>query len=291
MSSQLPTPPASSAGSPHPTERVRVIRLLEAYGLTPNTELGQHFLADENLVDLSLREVGVTSSDVALEVGAGVGVLTRALARRARWVHAIEIDRRLAPLLAEVLADDTNVSVHWQDAMRMPLGDLDPAPTVFVSNLPYSIATPLVVESTWQLPTLRGWAVMVQREVAERWLAHSGDPTYGAPSVLIQMACAVVSRRNVGREVFIPRPRVDSALVALRRTHPGAAPHVRTLVRAAFAQRRKTLANNLTTNGVARGDVVAVLEELGLPSTARPEHLSPDNYRIVAERLTWPTDA
>jgi 16S rRNA (adenine1518-N6/adenine1519-N6)-dimethyltransferase len=264
------------------------VRLLEAHGLSPNTDLGQHFLADENLVDLSLREVGVASDDVALEVGAGVGVLTRALAHAARWVHAVEIDRRLAPLLAEVIGGSANVSVHWTDAMRMALGELDPAPTVLVSNLPYSIATPLVVESTWQLPSLRGWSVMVQREVADRWLARPGDPTYGGPSVLIQMACEVTFRRNVGREVFIPRPRVDSALVVLRRIHPGAAPDVRALVRAAFGQRRKTLANNLAAHGMLRADVVAVLEELELPATARPEHLSPDHYRIVAERLSWP---
>ncbi len=268
---------------------MRVIRLLEAHGLVPNTDLGQHFLADENLVDLSLREVGLTANDVALEVGAGVGVLTRALAKRARWVHALEIDRRLAPLLGDVISGEHNITVHWTDAMRMRLGDLDPAPTVFVSNLPYAIATPLVVESTWQLPTLRGWSVMTQREVADRWLAQPGDPTYGAPSVLIQMACAVTFRRNVGREVFVPRPRVDSALVVFRRTHPGAAPNVRALVRAAFGQRRKTLANNLAGGGIARADVVAILEELGLPPTARPEHLSPDNYRIVAERLVWPS--
>jgi 16S rRNA (adenine1518-N6/adenine1519-N6)-dimethyltransferase len=270
---------------------VRVIRLLEAHGLVPNTDLGQHFLADENIVDLSVREVGVTSNDVALEIGAGVGVLTRALAKSARWVHAVEIDRRLAPLLAEVISGDDNVTMHWTDAMRMSLGDLDPAPTVLVSNLPYAIATPLVAESTWQLPTLRGWSVMTQREVADRWLAQPGDPTYGAPSVLIQMACAVTFRRNIGREVFVPRPRVDSALVVFRRTNPGAAPHVRTLVRTAFGQRRKTLANNLAGSGLARGDVVAVLEELGLPATARAEHLSPDNYRIVAERLVWPSES
>jgi len=266
-----------------------VIRLLEAHGLSPNTDLGQHFLADENLVDLSLREASLTPADVVLEVGAGVGVLTRALAGAVAWVHAVEIDTRLEPLLTEVLQGQTNVTVLWQDAMRLELGTLDPAPTALVSNLPYAIATPLVVESTWQLPALRVWSVMVQREVADRWTARPGDPAYGAPSVLVQLAAELAFRRNVGREVFVPRPRVESALIVLRRTGPGAAPELRALVRAAFAQRRKTLANNLTAHAIARADVAGVLEELGLPAAARPEHLAPDQYRILADRLPWPT--
>jgi 16S rRNA (adenine1518-N6/adenine1519-N6)-dimethyltransferase len=291
MNSPPPTPPASSAGSPQPGARVRVIRLLEAHGLAPNTDLGQHFLADENLVDLSLREAHLTPDDVALEVGAGVGVLTRALARAVCRVHAVEIDTRLAPLLADVLQGIPNVAVYWQDAMRVDLGALRPAPTALVSNLPYAIATPLVVESTWRLPALRVWSVMVQREVADRWTAQPGDPAYGAPSVLIQLAAAPVFRRNVGREVFIPRPRVDSALVVLRRTGPGAGAPLRDLVRAAFAQRRKTLANNLAGHGLARTDIALVLDELGLPASARAEHLAPGQYRTLAERLPWPTSS
>lgn len=289
MSSPPPTPPASSAGNPTPNARVRVIRLLAEHGLSPNTDLGQHFLADENLVDLSLREAHLRPADVVLEVGAGVGVLTRALAGTVAWVHAVEIDRRLELLLADVLDGQQNVTIHWGDAMRLALGALAPEPTALVSNLPYAIATPVVVESTWQLPALRVWSVMVQREVADRWLARPGDPSYGAPSVMIQLAAKPTFRRNVGREVFVPRPRVDSALVVLQRTGPGAEPALRGLVRAAFAQRRKTLANNLAAQGFGRTDVAGVLEELGLPAAARPEHLAPDQFRLLAERVPWPT--
>jgi len=289
MNSPPPTPPASSAGSPAPNTRVRVIRVLEAHGLTPNTDLGQHFLVDENLVDLSLREAHFRPGAVVLEIGAGVGVLTRALADHARHVHAVEIDTRLTPILADVIQGCTNVSVHWGDALRMDLPALSPAPDAMVSNLPYSIATPLLLESTWQLPTIDVWSVMVQREVADRWLASPGDPNYGAPSVLIQIAARPTFRRNVGREVFVPRPRVDSALVVLRRTGPGADPALRSLVRASFAQRRKTLANNLAAAGVPRDAVTSVLDALGLPAAARPEHLSPDHYRRLADELPWPT--
>lgn len=286
MSSPPPTPPGPSAGNPAPGARVRVIRLLEAHGLSPNTDLGQHFLADENLVDLSLREAHLLPEDVVLEVGAGVGVLTRALAMTVATVHAVEIDRRLEPLLVDVLTGQNNVRIHWQDALRMDLPALDPEPTALVSNLPYAIATPLMVETTWQLPALRVWSVMVQREVADRWLAGPGDPAYGAPSVLIQLAAAPAFRRNVGREVFVPRPRVDSALVVLRRTGPGAELGLRTLVRAAFAQRRKTLANNLAALGIDRAAAGAAIAAAGLPPAARPEELSAAQYRDLHAALT-----
>ena len=211
------------------------MRLLAAHGLRPDTDLGQHFLLDENLADLAVREAAVGPDDVALEIGAGLGVLTAALARAARAVHAVEIDRRLEPALTEVVARSRNVIVHWGDAMRMPLEDLDPPPTAFVSNLPYAIATPAVVESLWRLPAVARWCVMAQREVVDRWLAPPGSRLYGAPSVLLQLTAEATFRRAVGREVFAPRPRVDSALVALRRVAPGPAPAVRALVRAAFA--------------------------------------------------------
>lgn len=269
--------------------RVHVLRLMESHGLRPDTDLGQHFLIDENLVDLSVREAGVGPGDVVLEVGAGAGVLTVALARAARAVHAVELDRRLAPLLDEVLEGTSGVRIHWADAMKLPLEELDPAPTLLVANLPYNIATPLMVESTWRLPSLRGWCVMTQREVADRWSAPPGDALYGAPSVLLQLAAEVTFRRNVGREVFAPRPRVDSALVAMRRTGPGADPAVRACVRAAFAQRRKTLVNTLSAAGAGREAVATALAALGRPATARAQDLSPPEHLALARALAWPT--
>ena len=147
------------------------MRLLAAHGLRPDTELGQHFLLDENLVDLAVRQAAVGPGDVVLEVGAGLGVLTAALARAARTVHAVEMDRRLEAALADAIAGAGNVRVHWGDAMKLDLGALDPPPTALVANLPYAIATPLVAESLWRLPGVERWCVMAQREVVDRWLA------------------------------------------------------------------------------------------------------------------------
>jgi 16S rRNA (adenine1518-N6/adenine1519-N6)-dimethyltransferase len=264
------------------------MRLLAAHGLRPDTDLGQHFLLDENLVDLAVRESGVGPDDVVLEVGAGLGVLTAALARAAGAVHAVEVDRRLEPALADALAGARNVRLHWGDAMRLPLEDLDPPPTALVANLPYAIATPLVVESLWRLPALARWCVMVQREVVDRWLAAPGGRLYGAPSVLLQLTAVPTFRRAVGREVFAPRPRVDSALVALRRVAPGPTAPVRGLVRAAFSARRKTLVNALAGAGADKEAVAAAVAAAGHPPSVRPEALAPADFAALARELRWP---
>jgi 16S rRNA (adenine1518-N6/adenine1519-N6)-dimethyltransferase len=263
------------------------MRLLAAHGLRPDTDLGQHFLLDENLVDLAVREGRVGPDDVVLEIGAGVGVLTVALARAAAAVHALEIDERLRPALDDALSGVANVRVHWQDAMRIDLEALDPAPTRIVANLPYSIATPIMVESTWRLPGVTRWAVMVQKEVADRWTAPPGGRLYGGPSVLMALAMRLTFRRSVGREVFVPRPRVDSAFVGFERVGAGAPPAVRALVRAGFATRRKTLANALSAAGRPKAEVLAALERVGIPATARPEDLSAAAFVQLAEDLVW----
>lgn len=279
-----PTPPAPSAGRP---DRVGTARLLQAHGLRPDTDLGQHFLLDENLVDLAVRQARVGPDDVVLEIGPGVGTLTIALARAARMVHAIEIDRRLEPILSEVLDGLGNVRLHWADALRFDLEALDPTPTRIVANLPYAIATPIVLESLWRLPEVTVWAVMVQREVADRWAAPAGSSTYGAPSVLLQLAARSFFMRPVGTEVFTPRPRVQSAIVGLERIGPGPTPEVRSLVHAAFAQRRKTLVNALASAGADKPTIISVLESRGLSPATRAQELAPSVFPDLAQELAW----
>jgi 16S rRNA (adenine1518-N6/adenine1519-N6)-dimethyltransferase len=197
------------------------------------------------------------------------------------------MDRRLEAALRDAIAGAGDVRVHWGDAMKLDLGALDPPPTALVANLPYSIATPLVVESLWTLPTVERWCVMAQREVVDRWLAGPGSRLYGAPSVLIQLATEATFRRAVGREVFAPRPRVDSALVALCRTGPGPSPAVRRLVRAAFSARRKTLVNALAGAGADRARAAAALAGAGLPANVRPEAVPPPAYAALAAEPLW----
>jgi 16S rRNA (adenine1518-N6/adenine1519-N6)-dimethyltransferase len=247
--------------------------------------LGQNFLADPNLLEAIVRESGAGEDDVALEFGAGGGALSELLAERAAHLHVVEIDRGLESVLGALLAR-SNVSVHWGDAMKLDLAAFDPAPGIIVSNLPYSIATPLILRTIDELPTVDRWTVMVQLAVAERLRAAPGGRTYGAPSVLVQAAAEVELTRRVAPEVFVPRPRVESALLRLRRTGAAASPQMRELVRDAFAHRRKSLPRSLELARPGRLDAAReALRELGLPENARAETLSPPEFAALAAKL------
>jgi 16S rRNA (adenine1518-N6/adenine1519-N6)-dimethyltransferase len=247
--------------------------------------LGQNFLADPNLLDAIVRDAALDPADVVLEVGVGEGVLTERLVEAAAHVHAVEIDRGLEAVLARV-ASSPNVDLHWADAMRLDLTTLDPAPTAMVANLPYSVATPVILRTIEQLPSLRTWTVMVQREIADRLSAAPGSRTYGSPSVLAQLACEVKLVRSVDPAVFKPRPRVESAILGLRRIGPAADPATRDLVRAAFAHRRKSLARSLEhARPGSLASARAALAELGLPEDARAESLSPEGFAALSAKL------
>jgi len=248
--------------------------------------LGQNFLADPNLLDAIVREAGVDAQDVVLEVGGGEGALTERLAPAVARVWVVELDQGLEDSLGVVAAEHENVEVVWGDAMEVDLGALDPAPTRVVSNLPYSIATPLILRTIAELPEVREWTVMVQREIADRLRAAPGSRSYGAPSAVAQLACEVELLRTVDRAVFRPRPRVDSALLRLRRFGAAAPPATVALVRAAFAHRRKTLAGSLELAGVAdRARVRDALDGMGVDADARAEALSPSDFSVLAARL------
>jgi 16S rRNA (adenine1518-N6/adenine1519-N6)-dimethyltransferase len=247
--------------------------------------LGQNFLSDPNLLDAIVRDAELGEGEVVLEVGAGEGVLSERLADVVAHLHSVELDRRLEPALESLVARE-NVSLHWGDAMKLDFAAFDPAPTAVVSNLPYSVATPVILRTIEQLPTVGRWTVMVQREIADRLRAAPGSRTYGSPSVIAQLACEVKLVRKVDPAVFRPRPRVDSAILGLRRASAGADPPTRELVRAAFAHRRKSLARSL--EHVRPGSLTparAALEELGLAADARAESLSPDDFAALSAKL------
>lgn len=247
--------------------------------------LGQNFLTDPNLLDAILRDAALGGEDVVLEVGAGEGVLTERLADVAAHIHAVELDRGLEANLASVAARP-GVDLHWADAMRFDFTGLDPAPTAIVANLPYAVATPVILRTIEELPSVKRWTVMVQREIAERLRAAPGSRTYGSPSVLTQLACEVRMLRTVDPAVFRPRPRVGSAIVSLRRVGPAADAVVRQLVRAAFAHRRKSLARSL--DHALPGSLTATraaLKELGLAEDARAEALAPKDFVALAAKL------
>jgi 16S rRNA (adenine1518-N6/adenine1519-N6)-dimethyltransferase len=254
--------------------------------VAPKKALGQHFLVDENILGVIGRLAVLDSDDVVLEIGPGLGVLTRFLAERVRLVHAIEVDRSLEPGLRDTLAGRTNVSFVWGDALRVDLDSLEPAPTKLVANLPYNVATPLIVETLERAAFLRRWCVMVQREVADRLFAVPRTKAYGAVSVLVQLAARKVGFHPVSATVFRPRPRVESALIAFERVPTAPIGDVRSVVEAAFAHRRKTLANSVALAGVAsRSGAEDALASLGHAATARAEELEPSEFVRLAQLI------
>ncbi|HEU0057487.1 MAG TPA: 16S rRNA (adenine(1518)-N(6)/adenine(1519)-N(6))-dimethyltransferase RsmA [Gaiella sp.] len=255
--------------------------------VSPKKSLGQHFLVDRNLLAVIERLANLSSDDVVLEVGPGLGVLTTFLADRVRHVHAIELDRALEAPLRDALGGRTNVDLVFGDALALDLDPLDPPPSKLVANLPYSVATPLVAETLIGVPTLASWCVMVQREVADRFFAEPGTKAYGAVSVLVRLHARRTGLHPVSRTVFRPAPNVDSALVAFDRIQPPAnVGQVRRVVTAAFGHRRKTLANAVALAGLAtREDAVAALETIGRRPDVRAEALQPDEFVRLTEAL------
>jgi 16S rRNA (adenine1518-N6/adenine1519-N6)-dimethyltransferase len=250
-------------------------------------ELGQHFLVDENLLGVIGRLAELSPEDVVLEVGPGLGVLTTYLADRVGHVHAVELDRSLEPRLRARVGTRANVTLRFEDAMGLDVPALAPRPDKLVANLPYNIATPLLVESLDGAPSIGLWCVMLQREVADRLFAVPGTKAYGAVSVLVRLVALRTGFHPVSRTVFRPPPNVDSALVAFRRTGlPARFGSLKRVVVGAFAHRRKTLANSLALAGVApREDVAAALAALGRSPQTRAEELRPEEFVRLEEVL------
>ncbi|MGI8605639.1 MAG: 16S rRNA (adenine(1518)-N(6)/adenine(1519)-N(6))-dimethyltransferase RsmA [Gaiellaceae bacterium] len=264
---------------------------MSRYPVTPNRDLGQHFLADDNILGVAGRLAALSADDVVLEIGAGLGVLTRYLAERVAHVHAVELDRSLEPHLRDAVAGHEHVNLVFGDALVLPLAALEPPATKLVANLPYQVATPVVVESLDGLPLLERWCVMVQREVADRFFAEPGTRAYGAVSVLIRLTAARMGTHPVARTVFRPPPNVDSTLIAFERTRawgPEYAP-LKRLVQGSFAHRRKTLANSLELAGLApRRRSAAALEAISREAGVRAEALDPEEFVRLADRLAAP---
>jgi len=265
------------------------LRRLREFGVRPNRELGQNFLIDDNILGVIERAAELDPSDVVLEVGGGLGVLSEYLAPRVEHLHVVEIDAALEPALRDALDPHDNVTLHLADAVRLDLAALEPPPTKVVANLPYGVAATVILRAVAELPKVQRIVAMVQREVGERLAAPPGSKTYGATSVLAQLACDVKVERRVPASVFHPAPRVESALVVLRRTAEPPPEAVADLVHAAFAHRRKALAGSLALAPGASPDVRerarAALEAIGHPADARAERLSSADFLALFDRL------
>jgi 16S rRNA (adenine1518-N6/adenine1519-N6)-dimethyltransferase len=265
------------------------LRRLREFGVRPNRELGQNFLIDDNVLGVIGRAAELDPADVVLEVGGGLGVLSEYLAPRVAHLHVVEVDHALEPALRDALDPFENVTLHLADAVRLDLAALQPPPTKVVASLPYGVAATVILRAVAELPAVERVVAMVQREVAERLAAPPGSKTYGATSVLAQLACEVKVERKVPASVFHPAPRVESAIVVLRRTGPPPPEAVADVVHAAFAHRRKALSGSLALAPGAAPDVRdrarAALAELGHPEDARAERLAPPDFVALADWL------
>jgi 16S rRNA (adenine1518-N6/adenine1519-N6)-dimethyltransferase len=251
----------------------------------PKKRLGQHFLKDPNTA--RLVAAGVTGEDVVLEIGPGRGFLTAFLAQRARLVHAVELDPDVLPALRRAAGD--NVWIHEGDALRFDYDALEPAPNKLVANLPYNVASPLVLMLLEETGSLEHLRFMVQLEVARRMAAGRGTKDYAAYAALVQLLAEARIAHRVSPNVFDPPPRVYSAVVDMERRRPGLEPAeyrgVKQLVLAAFRSRRKRLINNLPEP--ARGEAPRILHSLGYGPDARAEELGPADFVALYRAVAW----
>ena len=250
----------------------------------PKKRLGQHFLKDPNTARIVAS--GITRDDVVLEVGPGRGFLTIFLAERAGLVHAVELDPDVLPRLHEAVGSRDNVIVHEGDALRFDYTTLDPAPNRLAANLPYNVASPLVLRLLEEVESLRTLRFMVQLEVARRMAAERRSKDYGAYAVLAQLLARVSISHRVPPTVFDPPPRVYSAVVEMgRREPPKDYEGIKRLVLGAFRSRRKRLLNNLPEP--ARAGAPQVLESLGYRPNARAEELAPEDFAALYAAMSW----
>jgi 16S rRNA (adenine1518-N6/adenine1519-N6)-dimethyltransferase len=263
----------------------RIREIAAELDLRPTKKWGQNFVIDPNTVRRIAELARLTSDDVVLEVGPGVGSLTLALLERAGSVIAVEIDPRLATRLPQTVQEQApehaaHLAVIAADAMAVTA--LPEPPTALVANLPYNVAVPVLLHMLATFPTIRSTVVMVQREVAERLSAEPGSRVYGVPSLKARWYGSVEYAGTIGRTVFWPAPHVDSGLVRITAAPQPDADRARvfSLVDAAFAQRRKTL--RTTLSGPLRDRVDDVLAIAGIDPGLRGEQLSLDDFVRIA---------
>jgi 16S rRNA (adenine1518-N6/adenine1519-N6)-dimethyltransferase len=264
--------------------------LAEALDLKPSKSLGQNFVHDGNVCRKIVRTAGLTSTDIALEIGPGLGSLTLAMLEQAQAVVAVEIDTRLAnqlPITAAKHSERADIlTVINQDALT--LKDLPVAPTVLIANLPYNVSVPVFLHLLEILPSLRSGVVMVQAEVADRLAAKPNSKEYGIPSVKAAWWADVTGAGSVSRNIFWPQPNVDSKLVGFtRRATPGdeeLRKKVFAIIDLAFAQRRKMLRSALSSMYGGSGAAEAHLTKAGIDPTLRGEALDISAFCAIAKQ-------
>ncbi|WP_026510973.1 MULTISPECIES: 16S rRNA (adenine(1518)-N(6)/adenine(1519)-N(6))-dimethyltransferase RsmA [unclassified Butyrivibrio] len=271
--------------------------IIEKYNLSIQKKFGQNFLIDDSVLSTTVKAAGITDSDTVLEIGPGIGTMTQYIAESAGKVIAVEIDKMLIPILADTLSDYNNVTVINEDILKF---DIEKAvqeenngkPIKVVANLPYYITTPILMRLLESELPIDSITVMVQKEVADRMAEKPGSKDYGALSLAVQYYTEPTMVQVVPPSCFIPQPGVDSAVISLKcHKNPPVdvvdSKFMFSVIRAAFAQRRKTLSNGVANGnlGLDRQQVVSALEEMGLNPSIRGEKLSLEEFARLANLL------
>lgn len=267
---------------------------LKKHHITLQKKYGQNFIGDPALLERIATVCDWQPGDRALEIGPGAGTLTRAIAREAEEVLAVEIDRRLAPLLEETLADCANVHLVFTDALKADLDALMrdtlgwDGRYKLIANLPYYITTPLIMHVLEDSEKVSELVIMVQKEVGERLCAAPRSKAYGAVTVMVQYAATIARAFDVGRHAFVPAPEVDSTILHLipyekRPIQAQSDAVLRRVVKAAFSQRRKTLRNSLSSLGCDKALIRQALEAAGIEDSRRAETLSVAEFVALAD--------
>ena len=274
-----------------PMQELRSV--LEKHGFHFKKQFGQNFISDGNLLRSIVEASGITSETTVVEIGCGAGTLTRALAEKAKKVYAFDIDRDLQPVLAETLAGLENVEVIFRDFNKINLAEFEAEIGEYevVANLPYYITTPLVTKLLEESEKVQGLSIMVQEEVAERFCAKENTPQYGSITAAIALKGEAKIVKRVSRNLFYPRPNVDSAVVKIQfergRVAVKSEKAYRQTVKCAFLNRRKTLENNLVNSfSLSREIAKKILADAGVDEKARGETLSPWQLARLADVLT-----
>lgn len=279
---------------------IRTRAILEKYGFSFKKSLGQNFLIDTNILKRIVEHAELTPSSGAIEIGPGIGALTEQLARQSKKVVAFEIDQRLLPILRDTLSPYPNVKVLNEDILKADIKSVineefsEMPDLMVVANLPYYVTTPIIMKLLEEKIPIRGIVVMLQKEVADRISAKPGTKDYGSLSIAVQYYTKAETVMIVPKTVFVPQPNVDSAVIRLTvRKEPIAQVKDEDfffqITRASFAQRRKTLLNNLTsqlTNGKEKkSEILTALEKAEIEPSRRGETLSIEEFARLSDEL------
>ncbi|MDR3242395.1 MAG: 16S rRNA (adenine(1518)-N(6)/adenine(1519)-N(6))-dimethyltransferase RsmA [Clostridiales Family XIII bacterium] len=276
-----------------------VRKLRDRYGFRFSKRLGQHFLTDQNIIDKIISGAEIGNEDLVIEIGPGMGVLTAAAAERAAAVVAVELDRALIPILEDRFKDYANVEIQNGDILKTDIGAIvercaaagkSAGRVKLIGNLPYYITTPIIMKVLEDRAPVDSMTFMMQKEVAERIISPAGSKGCGAISAVVQYYCLPVHIANVPREVFVPKPAVDSAVIRFDIRKEKAVPLSEkcffAVIKAGFGKRRKTLLNSMTgVEGLSREAAAAAIAAAGIDAGRRAETLNLKEFSVLSDAV------